>query len=123
MVVSFTIKHKTINKLVHRLVAEAFLEEYDEKLDVNHKDGNRTNNNVDNLEMMTRSENQLHAYNILKRKRIGKEILQYDLKNNFIKEYESACMASRETNICRSCISDCCNGKLKIAGGYIWRFK
>lgn len=123
MYVNFTIKHKTVNKSIHRLVAEAFLEEYDEKLDVNHKDGNRNNNNVNNLEMMTRSENQLHAYNILKRKRVGKEILQYDLKNNFIKKYENCCEASRKTNICRSCINDCCNGKLKTAGGYKWKYK
>ena len=123
MIVNFSIKHKTISKYVHRLVAEAFLEDYNEKLDVNHKDGNRSNNNVNNLEMMTRSENQLHAYNILKRKRAGKVILQYDLDNNFIKEYASACEANRQTHICRSCINDCCNGKLKTAGGYKWKYK
>lgn len=123
MFVNFTIKHKTLNKLVHRLVAEAFLKDYDEKLQVNHKDGNRTNNNVDNLEMVTASENQKHAFNILKRKTNGKIILQYDLDNNFIKEYASACEANRQTKICRSCINDCCNGKLKTAGGYIWKFK
>ena len=122
-VVNFSIKHKTINKYVHRLVAQAFLDDYDEKLEVNHKDGNKTNNNINNLEMMTRSENKLHAYRVLKRKTNGKAILQYDLNNNFIKEYESACSASRETNICRSAINDCCRGRCKTAGGYIWKFK
>ena len=123
MFVNFSIKHKTINKLVHRLVAQAFLKDYDENLEVNHKDGNRSNNNINNLEMTTRSENQLHAYKVLSRKTNGKLILQYDLEGNFIKEYENCCEASRKTNICRSCINDCCNEKLKTAGGYIWKYK
>lgn len=125
LIVNFSVKHKTINKYVHRLVAEAFLENYDDKLDVNHKDGNKQNNCVDNLEMMTRSENQLHAYNVLKRKTNGKAILQYDLQGNFIKEFESACVASRETRICRSSINDCCRARknCKTAGNYIWKFK
>ena len=122
---TFSIKHKTINKLVHRLVAQAFLDDYDEKLEVNHKDGNKTNNNINNLEMMTRSENKLHAYRVLKRKTNGKAICQYDLNNYFIKEYESACVASRETGICRGSINDCCRQRKnrKTAGGFIWKYK
>lgn len=121
--VNFTIKHKTINKLVHRLVAQAFLEDYDENLQVNHKDGNKTNNNINNLEMMTGSENKLHAYRVLKRKHIENIVLQFDLQNNLINEYINVCEASRKTKICRTCISDCCNNKLKTAGGYIWKYK
>lgn len=107
----------------HRLVAKTFLEDYDEKLQVNHKNGNKSNNNINNLEIVTSSENKLHAYRVLKRKTNGKVILQYDLDNNFIKEYASACEANRQTYICRSCINDCCNGKLKTAGGYKWKYK
>ena len=125
MFVNFSVKHKTINKLVHRLVAQAFLENYDEKLQVNHKNGKKYDNKVENLEMVTSSENNLHAYRILKRKTNGKAILQYDLQKKLIKEYESACMASRETKISRSSINDCCRGRknCKTAGGYIWEFK
>ena len=111
------------NKFIHRLVAEAFLDNYDENLQVNHKDGNKLNNNVENLEMLTRNENVLHAYNVLKRKHIENIVLQFDLQNNLINEYINVCEASRKTNICRTCISDCCNNKLKTAGGYIWKYK
>lgn len=47
---------------VHRLVADAFITNIDSKIDVNHKDGNKKNNHVDNLEWVTRSENLSHAY-------------------------------------------------------------
>lgn len=49
-------------RLVHRLVALAFIPDVDDKLFVNHKDGNKQNNNVSNLEWCTRSENMRHAY-------------------------------------------------------------
>ncbi|MDT2738042.1 HNH endonuclease [Enterococcus pseudoavium] len=48
--------------LIHRLVAKYFLEEIESKAYVNHKDGDTHNNNVNNLEWVTQSENQLHAY-------------------------------------------------------------
>ena len=60
------LQNKTIKKKfkVHRLVAEAFIGERPENLDVNHKDGNKTNNHADNLEYITRSENLKHAFRL-----------------------------------------------------------
>ena len=65
---------------VHRLVASAFLENPEEKPDVNHKDGDKANNKVDNLEWVTKSENMRHASEILhvmgsNRRFCGEEIL------------------------------------------------
>ena len=53
---------------VHRLVADAFCEKRPGACEVNHKDGNRSNNDASNLEWVTRSENELHAYKVLGKK-------------------------------------------------------
>lgn len=58
--VTLTINGKQIQKLSHRIVAETYL--INKSIQVNHKDGNKSNNNVDNLEWVTNSENQIHAH-------------------------------------------------------------
>lgn len=125
-------KQKTYT--VHRLIAEIFICNPYNKETINHKDGNKLNNCIDNLEWATRSENQLHAYKtglqkpnkaMLNRKGISnplsKKVLQYDLYGNFIKEYASVTEATQKTNI--NHIGDCCNGKFKRAGQYIWKWR
>jgi len=65
LTVCFSIDSIRNNHSVHRLVARAFISNESNKPQVNHKDGNKHNNYVDNLEWMTRSENGLHAYRVL----------------------------------------------------------
>lgn len=120
---------------IHRLVMKHFSNNYDEKLQVNHKDGNKENNRIDNLEMVTISENLKHSYRVLGRKKIkalkgiagyanktSKPVIQYDMNGNIVNKYGSANQASIITKIDYSTIKQVCRGVGKTAGGYIWRY-
>lgn len=106
--------------LVHRLVAQAFIPNPNNLPQVNHIDGNKLNNHVDNLEWVSSYENQQHA--VKNGLRPLKKINQYDLTNHFIKTWSSLMEASRSLKINKATISFCCQGKRKTAGGFIWKY-
>ena len=68
-VVSISVNAKRKICTVHRLVASAFIDNPNNYRDVNHKDGNKQNNNIENLEWVSHSENIKHSYRVLKQKR------------------------------------------------------
>lgn len=113
-------KQKTVK--VHRLVAEMFIPNYNKLPQINHKDENKSNNCVDNLEWCTSKYNINYGTNIKRRiKKTSKVVLQYDLHKNFVAKYKSVHEAQKNTNVYH--IYDCCNRKLKTAGGFIWRYE
>lgn len=106
---------------VQRIVAEAFLENPQGKEQVNHIDGNKTNNNVENLEWCTPKENSVHAVKVLKK---GiKAVVQYDLNGRYIAMFESIAEAAEKTNTRKSSISNVIYGRRKKAGGFRWGLK
>lgn len=107
---------------VHRLVAEAFIPNNQKLKCINHKDGNKTNNNVSNLEWCSSSYNNYHSI-YTKLNDCSKAVYQYDLQGNLVKEWESQSKASRDLGISQCNISACCRGLYKQARGFIWRFK
>lgn len=103
---------------VHRLVAQAFLPNLNKLQFVNHKDENPSNNSVENLEWCTIQYNNTYGNKV---KKMYKSIVQLDKKGKILKYFQNQKQASIETNINRSSIVNCVNGKQKTAGGYIWK--
>lgn len=113
---------QTKKEYIHRLVAISFIDNPNNYTYINHIDGNKTNNNVNNLEWCTQSYNIKYAYdNGTKTPPNMKKVKQ--IKNGqAIKIYNSLTEAGRETNICWTNISKCCRKLRKQAGGYQWEY-
>lgn len=115
--------------LVHRLVWIAFNGQIPENMQVNHLDERPINNALSNLNLMTPKENCNWGTGIERqaKKRINgkksKSVLQYDLQDNLIKEFPSLMQVYRELGFSYGHIGDCCNGRLKTAYGYKWKYK
>ena len=122
IVVTFTKNKIEKSYSVHRLVAEAFIPNPENKPQVNHINGDKTDNRVENLEWCTQSENQIHCFKNNLQKRNNKKVIQYDINNNLIRVWDSLKEAAEQLNINHSKISLVCRGKRKTTGGYIWRY-
>lgn len=109
---------------VHRLVAEAFIPNPDNLKEVNHKDEDKTNNTVGNLEWVSSKDNC--NYGTRNRKIAlskNKPVLQLSLEGDFIKEWESANEVARVLGYSQSNICNCCNNKRKTAYKFKWTYK
>lgn len=112
---------------VHRLVAEAFIQNPDNLPQINHKDENKLNNCVDNLEWTSAKYNCNYGTRI---KRIAqknkishcKKVYQYTLDGEFIREWESALQVQIQLGYCASCIRRCCNGQHHYVYNFVWNY-
>lgn len=126
-----------VTKGVHRIVAEAFIPNPQNKKDVDHINTVRTDNRVENLRWATREENcnnplsVKHCSENAYKPMLGKfgdehnrsiPIVQLTLDSKFIKKWACGYEAQRELGIDRSSIIQCCKGKQKSAGGYRWMY-
>lgn len=109
---------------IHRMVANAFIPNPNNYPIVNHKDENKTNNCVDNLEWCTQEYNVNYGTGIAKRARSrSKKVLQFNLDGTFIKEWKSTMDVQRNLGFAQSNIVKVCNGKRKSAYRYLWKYK
>ena len=107
---------------LHRLVAMNFILNPDNKPFVNHIDGNKLNNKVDNLEWVTCAENNLHNHKIGLINSFKRKIIQYDLEMNEINKFNSIIEGSKILNLNESCIKAVLYNKQKTAGGFIFKY-
>lgn len=118
---------------VHQLVGKNFIENPQKKEQINHKNGIKTDNRVENLEWCTNSENMEHSWNIGLRSKnksyhYGKDnvlsviVDQYSLNNIFIKRWFCIKDIEREYGFDNRNLSSCCRGKRPTAYGYKWKY-
>jgi hypothetical protein len=118
----FLVDGKYKHYKIHRLIAELFIENPDNLPQINHKDGDKTNNNIGNLEWITNKYNLKHArLSGLNKGRKGKKIIQLDLSGNLVKIWDSHKEASEKLGIDLTRLWKCLNKKVETAGNFKWR--
>ena len=110
--------------LVHRLVAQTFIPNPYNLPEVNHKDENKENNSVHNLEWCSSKYNVNFGTRTQRQsEKLSNPVLQYTKSGEFVREWKSTRDVQRNLGYSNGNISSCCNGKLKSAYSFIWKYK
>lgn len=125
--VALTKNAKPKTTSVHRIVAQAFIPNPDNKPQVNHIDGDKKNNCADNLEWATQSENMRHAFKFglkdtMKAVEANKRKVASYRDDKLVKMYDSVRDAEKDTGVCNQNIIKVCQKRRKNAGGLEWRY-
>ena len=115
--------NKFSNRYIHRLVAIYWIDNPNNKREVNHKDGNKENNNINNLEWVTSSENQKHRHSIGINKTSNRRVGKFTKDGELVAQYNSIQEAANtENNGIRISIDNVVHGKRKTLKGFIWKY-
>lgn len=118
--ITFNLRSKSYR--LHRALAEAFIPNPENKLEVNHINADKFDNRLENLEWCTHLENMQHASRYGLRTHPRRLTCKYDLNGNLLKTYTSLNDAAIENNILAGGISNCALGKRPTGGGFIWKY-
>lgn len=113
---------KFSNRYIHRLVAIHWINNPENKKEVNHIDGNKENNTMENLEWVTPSENQKHRHKLGNNKTSQRKVGKFDKDGNLIAKYDSIVEAATSEGSPRVSIDNVLQGRRYTLKGFVWRY-